>query len=474
MESIWTSTVNIKERDPLAGDISTGAAVIGGGMAGILIAWYLQQRGIETVVLEENFVGNGQTGFTTAKITCQHNLIYDKLIRLFGVKNARCYARANLAAIGEYHKLIGQNQIDCDFSWQPAYLYSLEKTEELEREAKAARQLGINAEFSTYTGLPFKVKGAVKFERQAQFHPLKFLDALSKKVTVYERTKVLSVEGGERMERGAAAGQGVSGLRQGKKSCLVTDKGLVTADHVIFACHFPFINFPGLYFARMHQERSYVIALENAAMPEGMYLGIDKESFSLRSAGKYVLLGGGSHRTGENRASGSYELLAGKAGEWFPGSRIAQKWSAQDCMSMDGVPFIGRFAGSRPQWYVATGFNKWGMTSSMVAAQILPDLICGTDNVYAPVFSPQRFKPGASAVNLVKNLWVSATGLTKGAFTNPGKEEKITRRCPHLGCKLEWNADEQTWECPCHGSCFDKEGQKLEGPAQEDIAQDRE
>ncbi|MBQ8815371.1 MAG: FAD-dependent oxidoreductase [Lachnospiraceae bacterium] len=472
MESIWTTTVNIGERSPLKKNISVNTAVIGGGIAGILIAWHLQQRGIETVVLEENRIGGGQTGFTTAKITCQHNLIYDKLMQQFGAENARLYAKANLAAVTEYQKLIEQKQIDCDFSRQPSYLFSTEKVQGVEREAQAARKLGINAGYVTWTGLPFKVKGAVKFEQQAQFHPLKFLEVLAGELTVYEQTRVNSLEGGVSIGGEVKDRDGGKGRRV-EKTKLFTNRGTVTAEHVIFACHYPFVNFPGLYFVRLHQERSYVIALENAAMPDGIYLGVDGDKFSLRKAGELTLLGGCSHRTGANKGGGEYGVLREKAEQWFPGSREVMRWSAQDCMSMDGVPYIGRFALTRPNWYVATGFNKWGMTSSMVAAQIIPDLICGTENVYAPVFSPQRFRLQASIKNLLCNTWTSAAGLTKGAVSVLDNDDGITKRCPHLGCKLEWNADENTWECPCHGSCFEREGKKLEGPAQMDLPQGR-
>ncbi len=508
MESIWTKTIdesssqnkngsqrengsqdktdtkNKTGRRPLPGNLSVDTAVIGGGMAGILIAYYLQQRGVETVVLEENRIGGGQTGYTTAKITCQHNLIYDRMIRRFGAENARLYAKANLAAVGEYRRLIEQQNISCDFSWQPSYLFSTERTNELEREAQAARKLGIDAEFVTSTGLPFKVTGAVRFERQAQFHPLKFLEAAAKNLTVYEQTRVISVEGGK-WEKGG----------QAEKSRLITDRGTVTASHVVFACHYPFINFPGFFFVRLHQERSYVLALKDASLPEGIYLGIDGDKFSLRRAGETVLLGGCSHRTGGNRGGGEYGVLLEKADQWFSGSSEVCRWSAQDCMSLDGVPYIGKFSTFRPAWYVATGFGKWGMTSSMVAAQIIPDLICGTENVYASVFSPQRFWLQASMGNLLRNLWTSVVGLTKGALSvleepeagsgknrekvpkaGPGKNrekapEDVTRRCPHLGCKLEWNADEHIWECPCHGSCFEKNGKKTEGPAQTNLRQ---
>lgn len=458
MKSIWTDTAEFTERKPLHGNITVQAAVIGGGIAGILIAWQLRQRGVDVVILEEERICTGQTGCTTAKITCQHNLIYDRLIRQFGRERARLYAKANLAAVGEYEKLIRERKIDCDFSRQTSWLFSTEKVDGVEREAGAARLLGINAEYTTYTGLPFKVKGAVKFEQQAQFHPLKFLKVLAAELTIYEHTRVISLEGGN-VIRGRTA----------EKTSLITDRGVVTASQVVFACHYPFVNFPGLYFARLHQERSYVVALENARMPEGIYLGVDGDKFSLRKAGDLTLLGGCSHRTGGNRGGGEYDVLLEKAQQWFPGSREVKRWSAQDCMSLDGIPYIGRFAASKPHWYVATGFNKWGMTSAMVASGIIPDLICGTENVYAPVFSPQRFNLNASAGNLLCNLGISSAGLVKGAIAGLNTKGKVTKRCSHLGCKLEWNADENTWECPCHGSCFADDGTKLEGPAQTGI-----
>jgi len=468
MRSIWTDTVEFSERESLSGNITTQVAVIGGGIAGILIAWQLKQRGVDVIVLEEERICGGQTGLTTAKITCQHNLIYDRLIRQFGREKARLYAKANLAAVGEYEKLIRKRNIDCDFSRQTSWLFSTEKVEGVKNEAEAARILGINAEYTTWTGLPFKVKGAVRFEQQAQFHPLKLLKELADELTIYEHTRVISLEGGERLYRGGANDKKGKNARAAKTS-LVTDKGVVTASQVVFACHYPFVNFPGFYFVRLHQERSYVVALEDAHMPEGIYLGVDGDKFSLRKAGDLTLLGGCSHRTGGNRGGGEYDVLLEKAQEWFPGSREVMRWSAQDCMSLDGIPYIGRFADSRPQWYVAAGFNKWGMTSAMVASRIIPDMICGTENVYAPVFSPQRFNLRASAGNLLCNLCTSSVGLVKGVAAGMNTKGKVTKRCSHLGCKLEWNADENTWECPCHGSCFADDGTKLEGPAQTGI-----
>lgn len=441
MESIWSKETTFPVRETLQGDKEIDTAVIGGGLAGILIAWELQERGIPVMVLEADRVGSGQTRNTTAKITCQHGLLYDKLIRNFGMEQARQYARANREAIEAYRALIDKKQIDCQLETVPAYLYSEREDVSLKREVAAARQLGITARFTKKTALPFPVKGAVRFEEQAQFHPLKFLRALADQVTVCEHTRVKRVA----------------------DHLLETDRGTVRAKHIVFACHYPFVNFPGLYFARMHQERSYVIALRQAGQLDGAYLGIDPGGLSLRNAGAYLLLGGEGRRTGGKYGRNPYASLLEKGKRWYPDCRPAARWSAQDCMPVDGVPYIGRYAGSKPYWYVATGFQKWGMTSAMVSARLISDLICGIQNENAGIFSPQRFRLRASAMNLAADLGQSMAGLTKGALSAEAP------RCPHLGCQLEWNPAERTWECPCHGSRFDQTGALLDGPAQKDI-----
>lgn len=477
MQSIWKQDVQIPQREPLRGDIETDTAVIGGGLAGITIAYALQQRGIPAIVLEAGRIASGQTGNTTAKITLQHNLIYSKLIRNFGMERARQYAQANQSAIEAYQTLIQQRHINCDFETIPAYLYTRTNPDLLQREAEATQQLGIDAHVTRETALPFAVKGALRFENQAQFHPLKFLSAIAADVTVYEQTSVRTIDG----------------------DILCTDRGNVKARHIVFAAQYPFINFPGLYFARMHQERSYVLALRDAQQLDGAYLGIDNDGCSFRNAGELLLLGGGSHRTGMNPSGGQYRSLQKNAQLWYPDSTEVAHWSAQDCIPIDGVPYIGRFARSKPNWFVATGFQKWGMTSAMVAAMLLPDLICGQHNACAEVFSPQRFYLRASAKRLSANVGQFAKSLTKRAFCAPkltldalpkghggvvsargkkvgaykdetGTVHLVSVRCPHLGCQLAWNPEECSWDCPCHGSRFDYTGKRISGPAQTDIS----
>lgn len=449
MESVWMEDTQIRKREPLPGDIEVPAVVIGAGLAGILTAYYLKQAGIRAVVLEADRIGSGQTKNTTAKITSQHSLVYDWMIRMFGRRMAEHYANANEAAIREYERLIQEKGIDCDFARCSACLYSRTDAAILEREAEAAESLGIKASFGTDCELPFSVAGVTRFENQACFHPLKFLAKMAEEVEVYEQTKVLKVESG-RVE---------------------TARGCVSAAHIVFAAHFPFINVPGYYFARMYQERSYVEALKGAERLESMYLGIDRDGLSFRTCGDLLLLGGGSHRTGVYKGNGTgrgcgYETLRRKAQDIYPGCHEELRWSAQDCMTLDGLPYIGRFSRRNQDWYVATGFGKWGMTTAMVSARILTALISGKECQEADIFSPQR----PFTVQAAKELAVHGAHTVKGLAKHllPSGNKRIIPNCPHMGCRLEWNPAEESYDCPCHGSRFDREGHLLDDPAQTD------
>ncbi len=457
MESIWMAGTEIRKREPLPGDRKVSAAVIGAGIAGILTAYFLEKAGVSAVVLEADRIGSGQTKNTTAKITSQHGMIYDGLIRTFGQRMAGHYARANEDAIREYERLIQEKGIECDFTWCPAGLYSLEEEVLLKREAEAARALGIEASFEKKCELPFSVAGVTIFERQARFHPLKFLAQIAEEVEVYEQTKVLKVDG-NRVE---------------------TARGCVEADFIVFAVHFPFINIPGYYFARMYQERSYVEAMKGVKSLEGMYLGIDEQGLSFRSQGETLLLGGYGHRTGTKQAGKGgifhdavpkgvggcrYGMLRDKAQALFPGCEEIARWFAQDCMTLDKVPYIGRFSRRKPQWYVATGFGKWGMTSAMVSARVLTALITGKPCPEADIFSPQRHFTARAAKELAVHGGHTVKGLAKHLI--PSGNREIIPNCPHMGCRLEWNPEEETYDCPCHGSRFDREGHLIDDPAQ--------
>lgn len=391
MESIWTKNTEKKDFEVLSGNQKTDTVVIGGGMAGVLTAYYLQQVGVPVIVLEANRVGSGQTRKTTAKITSQHNLIYEKLLRVFGKEKAIHYARANEKAIDAYEQLIEKEKIDCGFVRCSSFLFSRTGEELLRAEEKAAEQLHLPVRYTQKTELPFSVAGALEFQNQAKFHPLHFLYHLADQLTVYEKTKVLRVDG--------------NGL-------------------------------------------------------------------SFRSQGDILLFGGGSHRTGKNKKGGKYEMFREKAEEFWPGCRETACWSAQDAMTLDGVPYIGKFSGKKENWYVATGFGKWGMTSSMVSARLLTAEIIGHPFPEADIFSPQRKITGEAIKGLANHSIQMVMGMGKRLIPFPKKKnskgEKVIPVCPHMGCRLIWNPEEQTYECPCHGSRFDKEGHLLDDPAQTD------
>lgn len=457
MESIWLKEVSFQGRSSLHEDIKAEVAIIGAGITGLLTAHFLREKGIQAVILEADRICGGQTKGTTAKITSQHNLIYDRLIRCYGKEKARHYAMMNEWAISEYERIVKEKNIECDFTRCSANLYSCVETDVLVREAEAAKELGIQALFKKECELPFAVKGVLEFQSQARFHPLKFLKEIEKGLEIYEETPV----------------EKVVHLGLGKNS-VVTKNGVVTAGKVIFACHFPFVNLPGYYFARMHQERSYAVALERAMCPVGCYLGIDADGYSFRTEGNLLILGSGSHRTGSNIEGGKYRMILDKARELFPNCKEAARWSAQDCITLDHIPYIGSFDKKAEDWYVATGFGKWGMTSAMVSARLLSEMIDGKEVSEADIFSPQRQISGLSIKEFTVNTGITAANFTKQLISlnrtksgiEDNKEFEVSIRCPHLGCKLSWNPDESTWECPCHGSRFDYRGKLLDNPAQ--------
>lgn len=470
MNSVWKQDTVLKANNNLEHDISVNTVVIGAGMAGVLTAYLLQKKGIDTVVLEASRIGSGQTQNTTAKITSQHGLFYSKMIHKVGKKRLRDYAGANEDAIDRYEQIIRKENIDCDFERLPAVLYTTDvrNNKLLQKEAKIARKLGIHAEYQEYkqgenemTRLSqnsVNIKSAVIFENQAQFHPLKFLKEIARKLTIYENTPVTSVKG----------------------HIVYTSRGKIEADHIVFATHYPFINIPGFYFLREHQERSYVLALKGAGKLSAMYYSMDRDGLSLRRHGDMLLLGGGNHRTGKKttckKDETGYTFLRRIMEKYFPEAEITAAWSAQDCMSHDNIPFIGKYSCFRPYWYVASGFKKWGMTASMIAAEIISDNIrlntdCGIQRKdsgegiarYADAFIPQRFLLCASFFDLLSDIWESVAGLCKGVFSQK------SRRCPHMGCRLEWNDEEKSWDCPCHGSRFSNEGELRDNPAQTHI-----
>lgn len=474
----------------LEGDLQAGAVIVGAGICGLLCAYFLQRKGVsDIVIIEANEVGSGVTANTTAKITSQHGLIYAKLLRGFGEEAALQYASANQKAIRHYREIVRQEHIDCGLTACNAWLYatSPEYRQELEDELQAAQKLGVDAAFEQKTELPFPVEGALRFPDQAYFHPLQFAfqlcDILVKAgCRIYTRTKATGAEEG----------------------IVYTDKGNIRAEHILICSHYPFIDKHSLLFTKIFQERSYVLVLQGMAPIRDMYLDCAESGYSFRpqkdkKGQDMILFGAFDHKTGHEKQNLHYAGLSAAAEQCYPDGKPVYKWSAQDCMTHDGVPYIGRYATAGKNIYLATGFNKWGMTSSMAAADILSDLITKGDHAAQQVFSLDRqdIKLQAKSfvvetIDIVGNFLTHLTtadealqniqkneggiveinGKRAGVYRDhSGKRYAVKPVCTHMGCAIAWNKDENSWDCTCHGSRFDYLGNVIGGPALKPLEQ---
>lgn len=430
MGPLWSETVSMPRFEPLPHDRKTDVLIIGGGITGILCAYALTQAGVDCVLVEAARLCGGTTGHTTAKLTSQHGLIYQHLLKTFGAEKARLYWEANESALARYRALA--QAIDCDLEERDSFVYSLDRRDKLDKEMDALARLNIPAELIGQLPLPFPTAGAVRFPRQAQFHPLKFLAALAQGLPIHEDTKVLE-------------------LLPGKA---VTNRGTVQAENILVATHFPLLNKHGSYFLKLYQSRSYVLALKGAPALPGMYVDESGKGLSFRMYRDLLLLGGGGHPTGKK--GGSWPELTAAAREFYPKAKEVCRWAAQDCMPLDGLPYIGPYSASTRGLYVATGFQKWGMTTAMAAAGVLTDWVLERKSPYQELFSPSRSilhpQLGLNALNAALHL---------ATPTVP--------RCPHMGCALKYDPQEHVWACPCHGSRFAEDGTLLDGPATGDL-----
>lgn len=429
MGNVWEESVKKPRFESLKGDLDTEVLIIGGGITGILCGYELWKAGVDYTIVEANEICSGVTHNTTAKITLHHGAIFHTMADRFGEHTARLYVKAQNEALERYKELC--KNIDCDFEVKDSYVYSLNNEAKIKREVLALRKLGIKADYIKELNLPFKTAGAVRVENQAQFNPLKFLYEISKDLNIYEKTKILEL----------------------KPDGAVTKYGKIKAKKIIVATHFPFINKHGSYFLKMYQHRSYVLAVENAENINGMYVDEAETGLSFRNYNNLLLIGGGGHRTGKQ--GGNYAELRNFLKKYYPQAKEVYSWATQDCKTLDDIAYIGKYSYNTPNFYVATGFNKWGMTNAMVSARLLSDMIKSKKSEYQTVFTPQR--------SIIRpQLAINSVEAIKGIF-NIGAP-----RCPHLGCALSYNKAEHSWDCSCHGSRFSENGKLLNNPATDD------
>ncbi|MEA5500527.1 FAD-dependent oxidoreductase [Limnoraphis robusta Tam1] len=491
-QSFWLDFTSASNFPSLSQNISVDVAIVGGGLVGINAAKLLKQAGKTVAILEAEEVAAGVSGHTTAKITSLHQLIYADLIKQIGEQKARLYGESNQAAIEQYARIIQSEQIDCDFERKDAYTFasSIENLDKIKDELEAAVQLGLPASFVKETDLPFEIAGSVKFSNQAQFHPRKYVLHLAKTIQgegsyIFEQTRVKTVEG--------------------ENPCkVITENGyIVTAQDVIVATNLPILD-QGLFFAKSYPKRSYLIGawIDPAQDPGGMFIGSGQDYQSIRTTphdGKTLLIiGGKGHKVGEAEDTEIlYKQLADYANSTFGVEEIAYRWSTQDMVSFDKLPYIGKLTPFNNHTYVATGFSLWGMSKSMISAMILSDLILGKENPWANLYDATRPTPFVTQESIKQNLdvgihWVGdrlkglldspeKVGIGEGQVVTEngdkiaayrdesGTLHKVSAVCTHLGCIVSWNPAEKSWDCPCHGARYNCEGEVIQAPAVSDL-----
>jgi len=496
-ESYWRKSTDLPTFPKLENNLKVDVAIVGGGITGITAAYLLSKKQLNVALIETDVILNGTTGYTTAKITAQHDLIYDELIQHFDKDHARLYYDAQTEAKKLIETHINDLHINCDFKKETAYVYTNSEKElvKLEKEKEAYDQLKIPNKFIDKLPLDLRIKAALTMEDQANFHPLKYLQVLVKEcvkngVAIFEQTTAIDVE-------------------YNKRPAIITKEGnRIICGHVIIASHYPFYDGQGFYPTRMYAERSYAIGVKtNKSYPGGMYINVESPVRSIRSTpynGKELwLIVGENHKTGQGKeTTGHYKALEQFATKYFGPVEIKYRWSAQDLTTLDKVPYIGPITKTQKNVLVATGYRKWGMTNGTIAAKILADYVLEKENRYIELFTPSRFKFNPTVKNFAKTNLDVAKHLIKGKMEPTtdfetidslkvneatisridGKRVGVYRdennkfhivdtTCTHLGCNVEWNSGERTWDCPCHGSRFSYTGEVIEGPAKKPLEQ---
>ncbi|AFY75474.1 glycine/D-amino acid oxidase, deaminating (plasmid) [Synechococcus sp. PCC 7502] len=492
--SFWIDSTPVTTYPSLENRLSVDVAIIGGGIVGLTVATLLKRAGKTVAVIESRQVALGVSGHTTAKVTALHQLIYADLIEQIGQQKAKLYAESNLAGVEQVAAFVSEEQIDCDFSRQSSYTFAERDIEldQIKDEVEAAHKLGLPATFITETSLPFAIAGAIKLENQAQFHVRKYLLHLAKNIAgagsyLFENTRVQRVDDGD--------------------SCyVVTDLGVINAQDVVVATNLPILNL-GLFFAKTYPERSYIVGakIDPAKAPQGMYIGSGKSSHSIRTTpyedGLLLLVGGEGHKVGTvTNTEERYQKLESYARDRFGIDTFAYRWSNQDMVSFDKLPYIGNLTPFNKHIYVATGFSLWGMSKGTMSGMILSDLILGKDNPYTDLYDSLRATPFVTVESVkqeasVVTRWIGDRfkGLLSSSFSEVAKGEgklltidnekvaayrdeqgtihAVSATCTHLACIVSWNNAEKSWDCACHGARFSCDGKVIQGPAVRDLEQ---
>jgi glycine/D-amino acid oxidase-like deaminating enzyme/nitrite reductase/ring-hydroxylating ferredoxin subunit len=483
--SYWNDTAPAVRFPQLLGEIHVDVAIVGGGIVGTTTARLLKDRGLKVALVEARKIGEEVTGKSTAKITSQHNVALTTIKRKFGEDGARLYAAANEAGLARIRALAAEHAIACDLESAEAFVFTQDEDQvsALEDEVKLARELGLPASLTKETGLPFDVLQAMKWERQARFHPVKYVKGLAATIPgegchVFEESQVIDWD----------------------PDRIATDAGTIKAKHVVMATHLP-LGQIGLFYAEAQPRMDPVIMgrIEAARAPKGMFISAETPHKSFRAhvdeAGQtWLIVTGMSHKLGDTGAArDNMAVLEEFAAETF-GVTADYRWTNEDYGPIDQVPFVGWSSSIRAAYLVATGFNAWGITNGTAAAMLIADLATGRDNDWLKLYDATRIKPIAGAAEFVKGNAEVAAHLVGGylarkphdfdalgpgdaailkidghnvaGYRDPeGRLHACSAVCTHMGCIVGWNGTDRTWDCPCHGSRFALDGKVLHGPA---------
>lgn len=490
MNSIWLENLNTKKSNKLENNINTDVCIIGAGITGITIGYKLNKENIPFIIVEKDYIASKSSGYTTAKITSQHGLIYSYLKNAYSLKFASDYLYANESAIEDIKRIIFNEKIECNFEIKSSYVFTNDskKVNDIKSEYDTLNKIGFKTNLLNNVNLPLKSLAAIEFTNQAQFTPTKYILELANKFyeNIYENTCVKKI------------------YKNGSSFIVETENGNnITCKKLVIATKYPIKDIPGFYFTKLYQETSYVIAIKTDKKIDGMFINCDIPKISLRSVNynneNIILLGGQNNRTGEKvNILDKYKNLENIAKSMFDKFEILFKWNTEDTISLDKIPYIGKYSNLYKNCYVATGFNKWGMTSSNIAANIIFNNIIGKKYKYEHVFNSTRFNilknrkaigelTKESIKGLVTNklkvkmedynnlengngIIIKEKGKLVGVFKDiSGKIYKVNPICTHLGCLLNFNRLDKTWDCSCHGSRYTYDGKIIYGPSSKNL-----
>lgn len=502
---LWMATAGVEPLSPLGEDARVEVCIVGAGIAGLSTAYLLAREGRAVMVLDHGHVGGGETGRTTAHLSNAMDDGFTRLERMHGKDRARKIQESHFAAIERIERIVAEEDIACDFERLDGFLFDPPgaRRRHVPKEFEAARRLGVDCELVDRAPMvDFDTGQAVRFFRQGTFHPLKYLRGLEAAIRreggrIHTGTHVVNVEGG--------------------RPCKVhtRDGFVVTCDHVVVATNAPINERIGVH-AKQAPYRTYAIA---AKVPAGTvhralywdsvdpyhYVRLHAEETlepGVARAAELLIVGGEDHKSGEHEGP---ERHFRRLEEWarlrFPTmGEVAYRWSGMVFEPVDSIAFIGHNAGDAHNVWIVTGDSGQGMTHGTIAGMLLTDLIAGRKNPWAEVYDPSRLRvslpaameamrEGASMVGHYAQLLgggdvpnAGAIPPGEGAVLSRGGEKVACYRdldgtlhersaiCTHLGCAVAWNGSEKRWECPCHGSRFDRYGKVQNGPAMEDLA----